>query len=71
MFQNKIAYGNSHYPFSLNPKINYDKGICPVVEEMYESKMIVHEMMVSSMSKEDIDDFIKAIDKVSINRSEL
>ena len=51
--------------------ISYQKGICKVVESMYEDKMIIHEMMVSSMEKTDLDDFVKAIEKVWVNRGEL
>lgn len=71
MFKQRMGYGKKHYPFKLRPEREYFKGLCPVVEDMYENKMIIHEMMVPSMNKEDMDDFIAAIDKVYFNCEEL
>lgn len=71
MFQQKIAYGNQHYPFSLRPEVDYQKGMCPVVERLYEEVLITHELMLPCLCKEDIDDFVKAIQKVWENKEEL
>lgn len=71
IFQQKIAYGTNHYPFSLRPEVEYKKGMCPIVENLYEEKLMIHEFMLSCLSKEDMDDFIFAIQKVWENREEL
>ncbi len=38
LFQEKIAFGSNHFPWSLNPLIDYDysHGICPVAEEYHD-----------------------------------
>ncbi|MDC0179609.1 DegT/DnrJ/EryC1/StrS family aminotransferase [Candidatus Pelagibacter sp.] len=43
MFQKKIAYGKNHFPWSLSKssmKISYNKGICPISENMNENSII-------------------------------
>ena len=47
------------------------KGICPTVEYMHEKKIITHELMKPSMTKEDLDDVIEAFMKVSLHLSEI
>lgn len=40
IFQNKIAFGNLGFPWNYNNKINkvsYEKGICPVAEDLLEN----------------------------------
>ena len=34
VFQNKIAYGNKNLPWTLNNRVNYSKGICPISEQL-------------------------------------
>jgi len=70
MFQKKIAYGSKGYPFS-DSKVSYDKGICPVTENMHFKELFVHEFILPSMQKMDIDDVIFAFEKVWSNRKEL
>ena len=38
LFQTKIAFGSNHFPWSLNPSVDYDYsyGICPVAEECHD-----------------------------------
>lgn len=72
LFQNKIAYGSKGFPFTLhenNNNMNYSKGICPVAERMHEKELITHEFIVPSMQKKDIDDVVKAFEKVWENRN--
>jgi perosamine synthetase len=70
MFQNRVAYGSNSYPFSES-KISYDKGICPVAERMYFSELFLHEFILPSMQKSDIDDIVLAFEKVWNNRNEI
>ena len=40
IFQNKIAFGNLGFPWNYNNEINkvsYEKGICPVAEDLLEN----------------------------------
>jgi dTDP-4-amino-4,6-dideoxygalactose transaminase len=73
IYQNKIAYGEDGFPFNQEcyKDVDYSKGICPVCEDMHFSQMITHEFMVPSMTIDDMDDFINAINKVWENIDEL
>lgn len=57
---------NVHYiPVHLQPyyqKLNYQKGICPKTEKLYEE--IITLPLFSSMSKKDVNDVIQAVKKV-------
>lgn len=70
IFQERIAYGSSGYPFN-NSKVRYDKGICPVCEEMHFERMITHDLMRPGMKKDDLDDVYFAFEKVYDNINEL
>ena len=74
VFQKKIAFGSKGYPF-VSPfykgEARYEKGMCPVVEKLYESEFISHDMMRPGMSTDDLDDVIAAFHKVYEHRSEL
>ncbi len=67
IFQRRIAYGSKGFPF-LSPfcrgDISYQKGICPVTERLYEKEIFIHELMHASMNKDDLEDVIKAFEKV-------
>lgn len=72
MFQQKIAYGTTGFPWSMSGKdYNYSKGICPVVEDLHYNLLITHEYMRPGMSKEDMDDVIAAFNKVWENIEDL
>ncbi len=65
IFQKKIAFGNK-YPFSYAENtLNYKKGECPVVENLYQEKMITHFIFHEYLDKNDLDDIINAIEKVA------
>ena len=70
MFQKKIAYGLGGYPFSLSD-VSYERGICPVTESLYERSLITHEMMRPGCSRSDLDDVVRAFEKVIEHRGEL
>lgn len=72
MFQKKIAYGSKGFPWSAtNRNYDYSKGICPVVEDLYFNTLITHEYMRPGMTKDDLDDVIKAFNKVWGNIDEI
>lgn len=64
MFQKKVAYKDG-FPFT--GKENYDKGICPVVEDMHFNKIFSHDFTRSPLSEEDVNDVISAYRKVFKN----
>ena len=66
-------FKSKQFNFHGNDPKNYDysAGSCPIVEDLYSDKFIGHEFMRPSMSKADLDDVIKAFNKVDDNMSEL
>ncbi|MGZ4956609.1 MAG: DegT/DnrJ/EryC1/StrS family aminotransferase [Methylobacter sp.] len=73
MYQKKVAFGTQGFPWSTNPDVdyNYQHGICPVVERMYEEELIYTPLMREPLLESDIDDFVAAIRKVLLNKAEL
>ena len=71
LYQKKIAMGRAGFPWSANPGVeyNYSKGICPVVERMYDHELIYTPLMREPLTESDIDDFVAAIKKVLDNPS--
>ena len=55
IYQNKIAYGSQHFPWSLNNnKIIYTKGICPVAENLHENSFFGIEMCIYNLSLKNV-----------------
>ncbi|MCK4264797.1 DegT/DnrJ/EryC1/StrS family aminotransferase [Candidatus Babeliales bacterium] len=74
LYQSKMAYGSKHFPWSYTQEgmsINYNKGLCPVSELMFEKELIVHELIRSGMKQVDLDDVACAFEKVWNYREEL
>jgi len=71
IFQEKIAFGDKGYPFSLSTNTNYKKGICPVVEDLHYNKLFTNEFIRPGMTKDDLDDVVNAFEKVYDNLDEL
>lgn len=73
MYQKKIALGRNGFPWSINSTVeyNYQKGICPVVENLYDETMIYTPLMREPLVEKDIDDFVNAIVKVLANKASL
>lgn len=71
IYQEKIAFGKDGYPFNLSNNTNYEKGLCPVTEDMHYNRLISHEFMRPGMKKKDLDDVIAAFEKVWLNLDEL
>ncbi|MDD2368562.1 MAG: DegT/DnrJ/EryC1/StrS family aminotransferase [Sulfuricurvum sp.] len=70
LYQERIAFGKDGYPFNLS-NVTYPKGLCPITEEMHFNRLVTHEFMRPGMTKNDMDDVVKAFEKVWENRSEL
>jgi perosamine synthetase len=73
LYQTKTAIGRSGFPWNANPGVNYNysKGICPVVERMYDQELIYTPLIREPLTETDINDFVAAIKKVLANASEL
>jgi perosamine synthetase len=57
----KCSFNCSHY----TGDVKYDKGLCPVAERMHFTELITHEYMRPGMAKTDLDDVVRAFEKVS------
>ncbi|MBN2397763.1 MAG: DegT/DnrJ/EryC1/StrS family aminotransferase [Deltaproteobacteria bacterium] len=71
LFQQKIAYGSRGFPFTApwyEGEIDYSEGICPVAERLHTTELFTHELMQPQMTREDMDDVMRAFWKVWENR---
>ena len=65
LYQKKIGYGKKGFPWSINKKkYIYNKGICPVAEELNDKYFLGIEMCKFNFNKRDIDLIIAAFKKV-------
>jgi dTDP-4-amino-4,6-dideoxygalactose transaminase len=73
VYQRKIAIGSKGFPFNSNPGVtySYNKGLCPVVERLYENELLVSPLVREGMSIADLKDFADAIEKVVSNIRDL
>lgn len=73
IFQHKKVYNQTQYPFSLiaNPAQKYQSGICPVVESMYDERLLSADVCRIPYCEQDINDFLTAVEKVWQSRQEL
>ncbi|HQH78379.1 MAG TPA: DegT/DnrJ/EryC1/StrS family aminotransferase [Synergistaceae bacterium] len=74
MFQERQAYGSRHCPFVApwhEGNVSYAPGICPVCERLQSSEIFVHELMRPPFRREDLDDVVRAFEKVWEHRKDL
>lgn len=67
LYLERRAYAFKHY----KGKAVYQKGICPVVESLYENELILTMVCRPPAVKEDMDDVVNAIKKIIENKDEL
>jgi len=66
MYQKKIAYGNKGFPWNsecYNGQVSYDKGICPVAEELQDTRYIGIALCLYRYTDDEIDLIIKSFYK--------
>ena len=72
IFQNKIAYGKNNFPWSLSSRnIIYDKGICPVAEELHQQSFIGINFCMYELNDDNVELIAKVFKKVWSNIDEL
>ena len=67
LYQKKIAYGRNGFPWKSDiykGNVKYEKGICPVAEDLHEKKIMTIPTCMYDWTNEDIDLIIKAFHKV-------
>lgn len=67
LFQRKTALTHG-YPWSApenqGSDVSYDKGICPVTEELYEKEMLLNLFLCHPQTEADVDDILEGLKKV-------
>jgi perosamine synthetase len=72
LYLNPIYHENKPFIYQhFGQNISYDKGICPVTERLYEKEMMVTMVCRPPATKADMDDVIRAIEKIMENKHEL
>lgn len=74
IYQRKTAIGDKNFPFvgdHYKGEVNYDKGICPVAERLYERDTIVNPYVYPPLTIDDMQDIVDGIDKVASNMNTL
>jgi dTDP-4-amino-4,6-dideoxygalactose transaminase len=73
IYQRQIAIGKKGFPFTMNKDViyNYNKGLCPVAENLYENELILSPLLREPLSLKDVDDIVLAIKKVLDNVQEI
>jgi hypothetical protein len=74
MFQKQIAHGPAGFPFKgphYQGEANYRRGICPVAERMHFEELFTLEFMRPPATLADMDDVVRAFEKVYEHRAEL
>ena len=67
MYQNKIAIGKDGFPFvgsHYQHELHYDKGECPVAEDLYDNKTLINPFIYPPLTNADMGDIVRAVDKV-------
>ncbi len=70
LFQKKTAIGRDGFPFNLS-RVSYEKGICPVVERMYERELLCFETCAYDVDEDRKGLLVEALRKVHEHRREL
>ena len=74
MYQKKIAYGNEGFPWNSSickRDVSYEKGICPVAENLHDESYIGFQMCMFALLDDELDLFISAFKKVWRNLNDL
>lgn len=69
LFQQRQAFGRAGDSFPADR--TYDKGLCPACETLHRDTLVTHEFHVPSMGPDDLDDVMRALDKVWTHRAAL
>ena len=74
MYQQKTAYGNSGFPWTAEfckRDVSYAKGICPVAENLHDSRSLGLDLCLHKYRNNEVDLVIRAFQKVWANLSSL
>lgn len=69
IYQQRAAFAFNNDRFNSN--VSYEKGICPVTEQMHFHDLITHEFMRPGMERTDMEDVVRGFEKVARYINEL
>ncbi|MFK7941509.1 MAG: DegT/DnrJ/EryC1/StrS family aminotransferase [Paracoccaceae bacterium] len=69
-FQHRIGIGSGGGPLA-EAQQDFAQGLCPVVEDLHFNRLVSHEFILPSMERSDIDDVVRAFEKVWDQRQSL
>ena len=70
LYQRRIGFGANGFPWTYpgyTGTVSYDRGICPVTERMHDLEVLVTDICHANITTADLDDFVAALTKVSMN----
>jgi len=70
LYQKRAAACSFNCP-KYEGTVSYEKGLCPVTERMHFEELFTHEFMRPGMTKSDLEDVVRAFEKVAENVAEL
>ncbi|MCA9802624.1 MAG: DegT/DnrJ/EryC1/StrS family aminotransferase [Cyanobacteria bacterium HKST-UBA02] len=70
LFQKRIALGSQGFPFNLSDRV-YEKGMCPIVEQMYEYELLEFHPCAFDLDNQQLEQLCEAFLKVFANRDKL
>ncbi len=74
VFQERKAFNNTNFPFEYDGydgKPDYSKGLCPVVERMFERELLATQLCQHPRTTKHIDQFVEALQKILAHKDEL
>lgn len=72
MFQERIAFGRSGWPWTAHPgPVDYSRGLCPVTERMHTDELLFGKYARWPLTEEHVDLVVEALRKVAANAGEL
>lgn len=74
LYQQKVVYGAQGCPFTCGlykGQVDYRKGLCQTAERLYERELIYHALCRPPLRFADMDDILRAVEKVYDHRQEL
>lgn len=74
LYQKRILYGDKGCPFTCacyDGDVSYKRGICPVVERLYDEELFLTEICRPPLTTEDIDLFVTAFKRILVHSDEI
>jgi len=71
IYQQRIGIGREGFPFTGGRRVSYERGICPVVEQMHFNEVIFTNIVHAGVTLDALRDFQRAVDKVAAARQSL